>query len=69
MICTPKVRQILKVHILLMGKEGQKKKKYSSEFKTGVILDMREHYMAYRETVRKYFGTTSRSEEDKYKKR
>ena len=29
-------------------------------------MDMREHFLAYRETVRKYWKTTSRSEEDKY---
>ena len=31
-------------------------------------MDMREHFLAYRETVRKYWGTTSRSEEEKYLK-
>ncbi len=29
-------------------------------------MDIREHFLAYRETVRKYWKTTSRSEEDKY---
>ena len=37
-----------------MGKKGQKYNKYSAEFKTAVILDMREHHMGYRETARKY---------------
>ena len=37
-----------------MAKKGQKQKKYSTEFKTSVILDMREHHMSYNETVRKY---------------
>ena len=31
-----------------------KQKKYSSEFKLCVIMDMREHHMGYRETARKY---------------
>ena len=37
-----------------MSKKGQKQKRYSAEFKTGVIMDMREHRMGYRETARKY---------------
>ena len=51
-----------------MGKAGRKNKNYSPEFKIGVIMDMREHFLAYRETVRKYWGTKSRTEEDKYLK-
>ena len=51
-----------------MGKTGRKNKNYSPEFKIRVIMDMREHFLAYRETVRKYWGTTSRSDEDKYLK-
>ena len=51
-----------------MGKAGRKNKNYSPEFKIGVIMDMREHFLAYRETVRKYWGTKSRSEEDRYLK-
>ena len=31
-----------------------KQRKYSAEFKIGVILDMREHRMGFRETARKY---------------
>jgi len=30
-------------------------KKYSSEFKLSVILDMRDNILSYRETMRKYF--------------
>ena len=49
-----------------MAKKGQKQKRYSPKFKECVILDMREHFLAYRETVRKYWGTTSRAEESNY---
>ena len=41
MICTPKVRHFRRC-IFLMSKKGQKYKRYSAEFKTAVILDMRE---------------------------
>ena len=37
-----------------MSKKGQKYNKYSAEYKTAVILDMREHHMGCRETARKY---------------
>ena len=37
-----------------MGKTGRKNKSYSAEFKIGVIMDMREHRLGYRETARKY---------------
>lgn len=37
-----------------MGKAGIKNKVYSAEFKIGVIIDMREHHLRYRETARKY---------------
>lgn len=37
-----------------MAKKGQKFKKYSSEYKERVILDMREHHLGMRETERKY---------------
>ena len=50
-----------------MSKTGRKNKNYSPEFKIHVIMDMREHHLGYRETVRKYFGTKTRSEEDLYK--
>ena len=41
-----------------MAKKGQIQKRYSTEFKIGVIMDMREHHMGYRETVRKYWNVT-----------
>ena len=37
-----------------MGKTGRKNKVYSAEFKMGVIMDMREHRLGYREAARKY---------------
>ena len=37
-----------------MAKKRKKQKKYSPEFKIGVILDMREHHLGFRETARKY---------------
>ena len=49
-----------------MAKKGQIFKKYSAEFKLSVILDMREHRMSYHETVRKYWNTTTRSEESNH---
>ena len=36
--------------------------KYSPEFKISVILDMREHHLGYRETVRKYWHTKTKAE-------
>ena len=44
----------MEVHIF-MRKKGAKNKKYSAEFKIGVIMDMREHHLGYRETARKYW--------------
>lgn len=38
-----------------MARKGTKQKKYSPKFKISVILDMREHGLSYRETMRKYF--------------
>ena len=38
-----------------MAKKGQTYKKYSAEFKLCVIMDMRDHGLGYRETMRKYF--------------
>ena len=38
-----------------MRKREAKNKKYSPEFKISVIMDMREHFLGYRETMRKYF--------------
>ena len=46
-----------------MGKTGRKNKIYSAEFKKGVIMDMREHHLGYRETVRKYWNTKTSSAE------
>ena len=43
-----------------------KQRKYSAEFKIGVILDMREHHMGYCETVRKYWDI-SKGQEQNYK--
>ena len=37
-----------------MAKKGIIQQKYSAEFKIGVIIDMREHHLGYRETARKY---------------
>ena len=41
-----------------MAKKGTIQQKYSAEFKIGVIIDMREHHLGYRETVRKYWNVT-----------
>jgi len=49
-----------------MSKAVRKNKKYTGEFKICVIMDMREHHLAYRETVRKYWQTSNRSEENLY---
>ena len=61
MKCTPKVRQTFG-GAFFMAKKGQKQKKYSPEYKLSVILDMRENHLGYRETVRKYWNTTTGSE-------
>lgn len=37
-----------------MRKKGSKNKVYSIEFKIGVIKDMLEHHLEYREAARKY---------------
>ena len=57
----------MEVHIFMVKTE-RKNKKYSAEFKISVIMDMREHFLAYRETVRKHWKTNSRLEEEKYLK-
>ena len=49
-----------------MAKKGSKQKNYSSEFKLCVIMDMREHRLGYKETVRKYWDI-SKGQEDNYK--
>lgn len=70
MICTPKVghesEQLLEVHIF-MSRKGSKQRKYSPEFKLSVIMDMREHNLGYRETVRKYWQTHSKTEEENHR--
>ncbi len=55
----------MEVHIF-MAKKGTIQQKYSAEFKIGVIMDMREHHMGYRETVRKYWDV-SKGQEANYK--
>ena len=49
-----------------MKERKRTNKKYSPEFKISVILDMREKHLGYRETVRKHWRTSCRSEEDLY---
>ena len=38
-----------------MGKTGRENRRYSTKFKMCVIMDMREHHLSYKETVRKYW--------------
>ena len=38
-----------------MGKTGRENRRYSTEFKMCVIIDIREHHLSYREAVRKYW--------------
>ena len=38
-----------------MNKTERKNKDYNAECKIGVIMDMREHHLGYRETARKYW--------------
>jgi len=45
-----------------MRKKGSKNKNYSAEFKIGVIMDMREHHLGYKETVRKYWENSKGKE-------
>ena len=49
-----------------MAKKITKLKKYSAEFKIRAIMDMREHHLGYRETVRKYWDV-SQGQEENYK--
>ena len=51
-----------------MAKQGSKQKKYSTEFKIGVIIDMREHRLGYRETARKHGLSESGSTVDLLKR-
>ena len=50
-----------------MAKKGSKQKRYSTEFKLSVIMDMREHHMSYKETVRKYWDV-NKGQEHNYTK-
>ena len=50
-----------------MEKGKEKVKKYSTEFKKSVILDLVQNNLNYREAVRKYWGTTSKAETDRYR--
>ena len=45
---------------------SKKQRKYSSEFKICVIMDVREPHLGYRETVRKYWDV-SQGQEENYK--
>ena len=44
-----------------MAKKGTIQQKYSAEFNIGVIMDMREHHLSYRETAKKH-GLVNKSE-------
>ena len=55
----------MEVHIC-MSNRATIQQKYSAEFKIGVIMDMREHHLGYRETVRKYWDV-SKGQEANYK--
>ena len=50
-----------------MSKRGTIQQKYSAQSKTGVIMDMREHRMGYRETIRKYWDVTKGQEHNYHK--
>ena len=50
-----------------MGKKGNKQKKYSTEFKLSVIIDMRENHLGYSETVRKYWDISKGKEHNYHK--
>ena len=47
---------------------SKKQRTYSAEFKISVIMDMREHHLGYRETVRKYWDI-EKGQENNYTKR
>ena len=53
----------MEVHFF-MAKRGTIQKRYSAEFKIGVIMDMREHHLGYCETVRKYWDVTQGQEQN-----
>ena len=50
-----------------MAKKGTTQQRYSTEFKIGVIMDMRDNHMSYSETVRKYWGVESKAECSNYR--
>ena len=45
-----------------MEKTGRENRRYSTEFKMSVIMEMREHHLGYREVVRKYWENTKGKE-------
>lgn len=47
-----------------MRKIGTKNKKYSTEFKVSVILDILDNNLSYRETARKYWSNDKRAEDN-----
>ena len=50
-----------------MGKTGRSNRRYSTEFKIGVIIDMREHRLNYSEVVRKYWDINQGQEHNYHK--
>ena len=50
-----------------MGKTGRSNRRYSTEFKIGVIMDMREHRLNYSEVVRKYWDINQGQEHNYHK--
>ena len=50
-----------------MAKKGTTQQRYSAEFKISVIMDMREHHLGYRETVRKYWDVNQGQEHNYHK--
>ena len=56
----------MEVHIF-MGKAGRENRRYSTEFKMCVIMDMREHRLNYSEVVRKYWDINQGQEHNYHK--
>ena len=50
-----------------MGKTGRKNRRYSTEFKLSVILDMLQNNLGYGETVRKYWDAKNCIETDRHR--
>jgi len=50
-----------------MSRKKKFNTKYSPEFQIAVIMDMRKHHLSYHATVRKYWHTKSRVEEDNHR--